>query len=117
MRNVRDLVSNLLRDSTQGTKREVPKDYDLDAKPQEAKRQQDTHGAVKTIVVEQPQRDYAVRRQPDAQLVSEHPCEEGMEHAWKWERGVKTCWICGSPAPLDRRDESTSWQSRVYGKK
>jgi hypothetical protein len=32
------------------------------------------------------------------------------EHEWQWKGGVKSCWLCGGAAPVDRRDSSTRWK-------
>ena len=31
-------------------------------------------------------------------------------HKWSYKNGKKFCWLCGGPAPTDRRDSSTRWK-------
>lgn len=41
----------------------------------------------------------------------EEELDPNCEHKWSYRAGKKYCWLCGGPAPTDRRDASTAWKS------
>lgn len=114
MRNVRDIVRDLRADTTVRPKKEAA------PLPTEAPRPQiktiplvEKHGDVYRPKVPHTPVVYRERQEEPTYDVLEPECE----HQWQWKSGKKTCWLCGGAAPVDRRDASTTWQAKVYGKK
>lgn len=112
MRNVRDILRGLRNDTTVGEK----KPWDGKVEPSKAsapvpaeQRPPDVRKVLPSPVI------YLER--PPQQEPTYDVLDPTCEHQWSWKNGTKHCWLCGGPAPLDRRDKSTSWQANVYGKK
>lgn len=108
MKDVRSIVRNFLNDDTVREK----KPYSVP--PVKVKAVDNVAPQEKTVgsVVE--------RLPPPVARQSQAPIRETMcqytddhKHKWEWRQGVKQCWVCGDPAPLDRRDSTTGWNGKT----
>lgn len=132
MRDVRSIVRDML-----GSERKEPKPFTPEELGKIKAQQHEEEDRAKKVRAKNAALPEAVRHVPPAEYkVPQHvPRKEGSssdssntagprcefgdngKHQWRWEKGVKTCWLCEKAAPLDERSSRTSWQSQVYGKK
>lgn len=121
-RNVHSLVRDLLSDTGRKEVKPVTED---ELRRMKAESTPPKSSPVKKIDPE-PRAEFKPAREvaqhvdpPDSSNEGLQPCEFGDngKHLWTWEKGVKKCGWCDAKAPLDKRDSSTSWRAKVYGKK
>lgn len=107
MSSLRDLLNDLVRTGKSTAPREQPRAPE----PPAEKKLAPKHDRLPKPVVTAP-----VEYKPAPPRKTERlPLDPDCAHKWAWRAGVKQCWLCGGHAPVDQRDRSTSWQSRVYG--
>lgn len=122
MSRIKDLVTHLLNDKTVRPKKEwdgqifkeSPKPVARSVPPPEREARPVGNRDVPTTPAHYPSLKMRI---PPAELAETFTADGDCNHQWQWKSGVKTCWLCGAPAPVDRRDRSTTWQAKVYGKK
>lgn len=108
-RNVRDIVRDLLNDTT--VREKVPY-VPIPPAPTVIVRKE-TVAPVRTIT-------------PPPPSVTSGVLDPSCQHKWAWKSGGQYCWLCDGPKPpdaeqegldvRDRRDSSTTWQSTVRKK-
>lgn len=120
MSNVRNLVRDLLNDTTVREKKpvtvvpEAPRPR-IPSKPPKPVVDGITYGQNDPVFrpAAEPVQYKERRQDPTAPA----PLDPDCVHQWSWKDGKKFCWLCDGDAPEDRRDRSTAWQGKVYGKK
>lgn len=113
MRNVRDIVRGFVQDTTVKPKREwtLEEQKQFAQQELEAKKLQQTSKPAAPKPVIQLQRPAEAQHTPStAEIDTQDRLDPTCEHQWSWKGGVKTCWLCGGPAPQDKRDSSTRWR-------
>jgi hypothetical protein len=126
MKDVRSLVRDFVNDESVRERKPFTEDERREIAAEEQRKKtastQTTNApgpVTRPSVPTSPYVNPPVKEQERKPLVEERDTEDQLScaHLWEWRNGVKSCKWCEKKAPVDRRDATTSWRAKVYGKK